>query len=198
MSAPDHPGTQPPVASGGKGGAKPFTAMQQQQQPNPVTRRKPLYRRGLEQTSVTTTPAAPAGYQGQGQGHPRGSQRAQVPRTGLVLQALRALASLTPTNNRGWQVLQHLWNLEPKDFDVAVLSHLLTKPKHQQEHILLAFATTDLGKVKNLSAFLYRFMSEQDLSESVCLCYLAGCCPEGSNCKFTHPPVAAGWKVTYP
>ena len=128
----------------------------------------------------------------------RGAAAMQGQRTGAVLQSLRALASKKPTGNRGWQVLQQLWGIGLRDFDGAVLAHLATKPKQHQQHVLLAFATTDLGKVKNLSAFFYRFMTEQDLSQSVvCLSYLAGCCTQGLCCKFAHPPLVPGWQVLW-
>ena len=120
----------------------------------------------------------------------------QGQRTGAVLQALCTL-SKKQTGNRGWQVINHIWGISQRDFDQAALAHFFMKDRCYQQHLLLAFASTDLGRVKNLSAFFFNFMSEHDLTDSFCLSHLAGCCPRGRKCHFSHVTLVNGWQVFF-
>lgn len=97
----------------------------------------------------------------------------------------------------GWKVLQQQWNVNPDNVDTGALSYLRSKPSHLQQHVLLVLATTKLGNVKNLSAFLTTLILEMETAPPVCLGFLAGCCSEPGECLFSHPEFTNGWKVLW-
>eukprot|EP00667_Euglena_gracilis_P032811 EG_transcript_51321 len=69
----------------------------------------------------------------------------------LRAEHARGWASFPP-QDLGWRALKELWNVTPSHFDATILSFLQRKSATVQQHLLLAFATTNLTHVKNLSA----------------------------------------------
>ena len=89
-----------------------------------------------------------------------------------------------------------MWGITSSHMDNAVLSYLNVKPHPVQQHILLTLSAVDLRKVNNLSAFVSRLIHDLEMSQPLCLGFLAGCC-EDQCCKFLHPVTTTGWKVLW-
>eukprot|EP00668_Euglena_longa_P017307 GGOE01021690.1.p1 GENE.GGOE01021690.1~~GGOE01021690.1.p1 ORF type:complete len:355 (-),score=83.68 GGOE01021690.1:1160-2182(-) len=121
--------------------------------------------------------------------------------TQAVLAFLRAEHAMgwssSPPQDLGWRALKELWGITPSHFDATILSFLQRKSPAVQQHLLLAFCTTNLTNVKNLSAFLSFTLHQLREGPPVCLFYLAGCCPNCGSCEFQHPGPTPGWMTLY-
>jgi len=71
-----------------------------------------------------------------------------------------------PCGTEGWDTLEERWGITFKQLDYNVLNYLAKKPLHQQDTILLSFASMDLTKVKNLSAYLSTVVLKFEQSRS--------------------------------
>jgi hypothetical protein len=111
----------------------------------------------------------------------------------LRTEAKNGLGYSLHYDDLGWKSLQQIWNIIPANLDSAALSYLHMKPHYLQQHILLTLCTTNLGNVKNLSAFMSCVVHKLETPFPVCLGFLAGCC-EDAHCNFLHPVVTTGWK----